>query len=297
MSTLTPPSQEQPASTVVKNGFSLLSIFQFLGASSIIGIITWSLSSYMSAKGNQQQQLNSYINTISEFMIQNNLDGQSSDKPQLPAVSKAAHGYTLNTLSTFDGIPIVADNDKKLSLLNFLYDSELIGFCTSPGTGFKSLVLSAPASDQCQPSRIKLHGANLQDLAFARLGSRIRGINLSRANLSAAKFPEIDLSYADLSGAILRSADFGKSILHGVNFSGAYLVDADLANTDISQSDLSHAQLCGADLSGVHGLASANVEDAVIDAKTQLPAKLKQRLLGQGGILLKSGDTCKEPTV
>jgi hypothetical protein len=78
-------SDQQPP----PRGLSFASVIQFLGASSIIAIATWSLNNIISAKGNQQQQLNTFINTISDFMIQNNLDGQSSGKPEVPAVTRA----------------------------------------------------------------------------------------------------------------------------------------------------------------------------------------------------------------
>ena len=81
---------------------------------------TWGLNNIISAKSNQQQQLNTFINTISDFMIQNNLDGQSSGTPQVPAVTRAARGYALNTLNTLDGVIFIEDKPKKVALLKFL---------------------------------------------------------------------------------------------------------------------------------------------------------------------------------
>ncbi len=225
-----PPLDPQSQRPEGSKSFSLWNVVQFLGASSIVGVTTWSLSGIISAKGNQQQQLNTFINTISDFMIQNNLDGQTSGQPQLPAVSRAARGYTLNTLSTLDGILFIEDRPKKLSLLKFLYDSELIGYCKSSILGSTSL---AQSREQCQISRIKLKDARLKGLNFSELGSIIRGINLSGTDLSYANFRDIDLSFSNFSRATLRSAKFGNSILHQANLSNAFLVNADLIKSDL----------------------------------------------------------------
>lgn len=276
-----PQQDQQPQKPESNKGFSLLNIVQFLGASSIVGIATWSLSSLISAKGNQQQQLNTFINTISDFMIQNNLDGQTSGKPELPAVSRAARGYALNTLSTLDGILFIEDKPKKLSLLKFLYDSELIGYCRNSVLGSNSL---AQTSEQCQVSRIKLKDARLNGLNFSELGSIIRGINLSGTYLSYANLRDMDLSFSNFSRANLRSAQLGNSMLHNSNLSNAFLVNADLTKTDLSQSNLDGAQLCGADLTGAGGLNTAKHQRVTFDNATKLPAKGKDLLLANQGI-------------
>jgi len=270
---------------------SLWSIVQFLGASSIIGIITWSLSSYISAKSNQQEQLNTFIKTISDFMILNNLDGQSAGKPQLPAVPKAARGYALNTLRAFDGIPLTNDNPKKLSLIKFLYDSELIGYCKVSIFGIKGMGQN-DSQKKCQPSRIRLKDASLKGLDFSGFGPIARGINLSGADLSGATLVDADLSYADFSRSTLRSTRFQNSILNGVNFSYADLVDADLRNTDLSKTILDGSQLCGANLDGAIGLNTARFKEVTIDKKTKLSEAQRQAIYSRSTNLIRVVSGC-----
>lgn len=283
------PTNEQAG----KKGFSLPSIIQFIGASSIIGIITWSLTNYINTKGNQQQQLNTFINTISDFMIQNNLDGQSAGKPQLPAVSRAARGYALNTLSTLDGLAFIEDKPKKLSLIKFLYDSELIGYCKASVLGSKSLS-QAESQDKCQKSRIKLRDANLRGLDLSGVGLIIRGINLSGTDLSRANLSRIDFSYSDFSRAKLRSTKFQNSILHKASLSNAFLVDADLSNTDLSEINLDGAQLCGANLEEASGAATAKLHNITFDKNTRLPQQWKELIMANNGIFVGANQPIKK---
>ena len=266
-----------------QKGFSLINTIQFLGASSIVGVITWSIGSFMSAKANQQQQLNTFIVTISNFMIQDNLDGQPSTKARLPAVSRAARGYALNTLSILDGNGVIEDKPKKLALLRFLYDSELIGFCKNSVLGSKSLAQKA-SEEECQQSRINLKDARLKGLEFAGLGLVARGIDLSGANLSSSDFSNLDLAFSTFHRSTLSSARFSNSILQQANLSYAVLIDSDLSNADLTQSILSNAQLCGADLAGAEGLETAHLKNVTFDKNTVLPGKIKDLLIANGGI-------------
>jgi uncharacterized protein YjbI with pentapeptide repeats len=273
-----------------KRGFSVAGIIQFLGASSIVAIATWSLNNIISAKSNQQQQLNTFINTISDFMIQNNLDGQTTGKPLVPAVSRAARGYALNTLNTFDGVIFIEDKAKKLSLLKFLYDSELIGFCKDAATGKQESIVSA----KCFETRIKLKDAKLTGLSFAQIGSVLTGIDLSGTNLSESNFSNIDLTRARFKSSLLRLVNFNNSILQHANFSAAFLIDANLANAELSGSTFDRSQLCGADLTGVSGLQSARLNQVTFDAKTKLPKGGKELLLANNGIFVGPHELTKQ---
>lgn len=273
-----------------RKGFSLAAIIQFLGASSIVAIATWSLNSIISAKSNQQQQLNTFINTISDFMIQNNLDGQTSGKPLVPAVSRAARGYALNTLNTFDGVIFIEDKPKKLALLRFLYDSELIGFCKDSAAGKQESLVSP----KCFETRIKLKDAKLTRLVFSQIGFVLTGIDLSGANLSRSNFSNVDLTRARFKRSLLSFADFSNSILQHADFSSAYLIDANLANADLTGTILDRSQLCGADLTGVSGLPAARLKQVTFDARTKLPQGGKELLLANNGIYVGPGEMTEQ---
>ncbi|MFN6133885.1 MAG: pentapeptide repeat-containing protein [Synechococcaceae cyanobacterium] len=273
-----------------KKGFSIAAIIQFLGASSIVAIATWSLNSIISTKSNQQQQLNTFINTISDFMIQNNLDGQTTGKPLVPAVSRAARGYALNTLNTFDGVIFIEDKPKKLALLKFLYDSELIGFCKDSAAGKQESLVSP----KCFETRIKLKDAKLTRLVFSQISFVLTGIDLSGANLSHSNFSNVDLTRARFKRSLLSSADFSNSILQHADFSAAYLIEANLSNADLTGSILDRSQLCGADLTGVSGFQSAKLKQVTFDANTKLPEGGKELLLANNGIYVGPGEMTKQ---
>jgi hypothetical protein len=260
-----------------------LGLIQFLGASSIVAIATWSLNNIISAKRNQQEQLNIFINTISDFMIQNNLDGQTSGKPLVPAVSRAARGYALNTLNTLDGVLFIEDKPKKLAMLKFLYDSELIGYCRDSVVGKRGSLTST----KCYETRIRLRDARLRGLKFSTLGAISIGIDLSGTNLTDSDFSNNDLSHSKFKRSLLKDSDFSDSILQFANLSNAFLVDANLSNADLTNSILDGAQLCSADLTGVIGFQTAKLNQVTFNAQTKLPAGGKKKLMENNGIYVK----------
>jgi uncharacterized protein YjbI with pentapeptide repeats len=99
-----------------------------------------------------------------------------------------------------------------------------------------------------------------QSSAHVRAGERRRGV---------------DHSGADLTGKRLRGAD-----LAGASLRGAYLIGADLSGADLRRADLIGADLRGADLRGADlrdavFLIQSQVDSAVGDATTRLPAALR----------------------
>ncbi|WP_213451756.1 pentapeptide repeat-containing protein [Rhizomonospora bruguierae] len=86
--------------------------------------------------------------------------------------------------------------------------------------------------------------------------------------------PGRDLRGADLIGKDLRGAD-----LRAANLRGAYLIGADLAHADLRRADLIGAdlrgtRLAGADLTGALFLTQPQLDAALGDAATRLPATL-----------------------
>jgi uncharacterized protein YjbI with pentapeptide repeats len=130
-------------------------------------------------------------------------------------------------------------------------------------------------------------------------GANLTGIRV-QADLSGADFRGADLTYADFSplearpgqgtlvtlaknvlkscnfsGAILRHADFTRSVLMfssmvGADLTGATLIEADLSKVDFSGANLSGADVTGADfdganLAGVKGLETAKGLDQAVN--------------------------------
>ncbi|AVT29081.1 oxetanocin A resistance protein [Plantactinospora sp. BC1] len=97
----------------------------------------------------------------------------------------------------------------------------------------------------------------------------------ARAGRAGTGRAGVDRRGAELIGADLRRAD-----LVGANLRGAYLIGADLRGVDLTLADLTGADLRGADLRGADltgsiFLTQAQVDAAVGDARTALPAALR----------------------
>ena len=141
--------------------------------------------------------LQTYLDNMQDLLIHNNLQ-----KSHLgDEVVLLARERTLIALQRLD-------SQRKGVLVQFLYDSNLIGY-------------SDPFGQNIHPPIIILFGADL-----------------TRANLTNAHLSGADLFEVNLSSAHLASADL----------SGAYLEDADLSGTDLSGADLSDAYLRGTNI-------------------------------------------------
>ncbi len=100
---------------------------------------------------------------------------------------------------------------------------------------------------------------------------RVQGgpINLSRAEFCRARLDQATLIEANLMGAVLTEADLSDARLEHADLRGAKLAYAALA-----RACLKGANLCGADLRLSQGLTQAQIDQAVGDRRTALPAHL-----------------------
>ena len=95
---------------------------------------------------------------------------------------------------------------------------------------------------------------------------------LARAGVPGAA----DHHRAMLLGAKLRRADLRGANLRGAVLVGADLSGADLRLADLTGSDLRGADLRGADLAGALWVRPGQLESAVGDRRTRLPADLRR---------------------
>ncbi|MEV6080684.1 pentapeptide repeat-containing protein [Streptomyces sp. NPDC052069] len=155
-----------------------------------------------------------------------------------------------------------------------------------------NITLESTAGSAAVLSYANLRGA---DLTGAKLHAKLIG-----ADLTGAKLNDADLDDAYLNNANLRGADLNGAGLDDANLDGAYLQHTDLNSADLSGTDLSDAELLGADLrsaklndaklngaellgadlrgvdlSGAFDLTREQVEAAVTDGDTRLPAALR----------------------
>lgn len=102
----------------------------------------------------------------------------------------------------------------------------------------------------------------------------LRGVSEEVRAARAGDAPTRDLGGADLVGADLRGADLFGANLRGALAVGADLRGADLRWADLAGADLRGARLHGADLRDVLFCTRSQLEAALGDARTQVPARL-----------------------
>ena len=94
--------------------------------------------------------------------------------------------------------------------------------------------------------------------------------------LARAQAPRrnVDRSRANLIGKSLRGADLRGASLRGAHLIGADLRNADLRSADVLGADFRGADLSGADLTDSLFLTQSQLEAAIGDLATRLPASL-----------------------
>jgi uncharacterized protein YjbI with pentapeptide repeats len=196
------------------------------------------------ASDNQREMaLQDYIDKLSELLLHEKL---RELKPEYEEVRKIARVRTLTVLPRLD-------KERKRSVLQFLYESDLIY------KGKSIIDLDGAFLSEANLSKAELTGANLSkaNLSGANLSgafvweANLREANLSKANLSGAILGGTNLSRANLGGANLREAFLNGTNLSGANLSGADLKGADLkVSEDDLPSEMPDANLSRANLFG-----------------------------------------------
>jgi hypothetical protein len=245
----------------------------------------------------QDEALQTYLGEMGHLLLEKGLRNShehgegayidKSDSLENDNVRILARARTLTVVRTLDP-------DQKRSVLDFLYESELIKRITpkqptepderpwwrrmfgeqskrvvSTSTQEPKAIVDLGGIDRFGGAA-DLSGANLEfdHLALANLhGATLTSANLREANLRESYLEKCDLRGADLQAADLQAADLQAADLRGANLrkaklSGAYLVNADLSgailiNISIEAAptaNLGGADLSGADLSGAKGV-------------------------------------------
>jgi uncharacterized protein YjbI with pentapeptide repeats len=83
---------------------------------------------------------------------------------------------------------------------------------------------------------------------------------------------EKDAFRLDVRGAYLRRTDLSNANLEGANLSGANFTEAILRGANLKNAILKGTILRGADLTDARNLTRAQLETAVVDDRTLLPA-------------------------
>ncbi len=194
----------------------------------------------------QDEALQVYIDQIS--LLLTDKERPLHKAPPSDNLRTVARARTLTVLGRLDGI-------RKLSLLQFLYESNLV-VKGRPILGLMGADLSEAALRKAYLTGADLRGANLRQ-------ADLRGADLREADLSGA-----DLRGADLSDAKLSRAKLSRAKLHGVALMGDHLKRAnqigcslsDLIGANVKTVHQSGADLSYADLTEAIGIYGETLE-------------------------------------
>jgi uncharacterized protein YjbI with pentapeptide repeats len=114
-------------------------------------------------------------------------------------------------------------------------------------------------------------------LAAHRKWLESAGQNGSKAELRKAMLQEADLHGANLQEADLEGAHLSVADLMRTNLKGANLRNADFWMADMKDTLLNGANLEGANLAEVTNLTQQQLDSAITDERTVLPAGLHRR--------------------
>ena len=105
-------------------------------------------------------------------------------------------------------------------------------------------------------------------------GANFYQADLALANLSRADLRDANLLAADLSTATLQGTDLSGADILGTNLRNALLLGADLSGANVLDADFTGAVLSDANLATVEGLTAEQIEPAIVDSATRLPANI-----------------------
>ena len=170
------------------------------------------------------------------------------------------------------------DPDKAAENLGFLIDVGLIADATLASNIKEYLSKRKPGSGPALPlagggfAKANLAGADLRGAYLA--GADLLEVNLQGANLVKANLQGANLRAVNLLGANLALANLKRANLADAKLAGAVLAGANLAGANLAGAELLGAKLFGANLEGVLDLTQEQLDEAVGDALTVLPAGL-----------------------
>lgn len=194
-----------------------------------IGLFAWMYTEFEKDKNEKLEEektksgiLESFINTMTELLVQHNL-ATNPDQKRL-AIARTRINMALGQL----------DGHRKGLILQFLYESDLID--KNPifkllGNNFNDSIL-----DNIVLGEAEIKGAYFKNASIRN--ANLNGINLTSSNLANADLFETQLDQANLSYTNLTNVNFENTDLRTVEFEGADLTNANLNGATINQSQL-----------------------------------------------------------
>jgi uncharacterized protein YjbI with pentapeptide repeats len=173
-------------------------------------------------------------------------------------------------------------SEGKLAMTNFsqgyLPDGKLVG-ANLDHTIFNDAILTSAFLDEAGLEWASLIKANLSKASLNR--AQLQSANLSESKLDGATLIEANLHKADCSKANLSGSYLTDVNLTEVILSNANLTKATCIRTNFYKADLEGTNLCGANLSTAIALTQQQLDQAILDDRTQVPKGLKNPHLSQ----------------
>ena len=194
----------------------------------------------------QQTDLNTYIDHMSDLLITDKLHDSKMSRDEVRRVARARTLIVLTRL----------DPERKRFIVQFLFETHLIDQKSSANPSYPLVTL-----DYADLNHVDLSGLYLED-------ADLFDIDINNANLNNAYMVGVDISKSLLNGSTLintklHNANLYLDKLQGANLSGANLSNANLTYTDLSGANLQGANLLGANLQGAN-LSGANLSGAIM---------------------------------
>jgi len=226
------------------------------------------VTSQQIAKDTQEEAtLKTYLDDMTKLIFDYKL------RSKIPADEDTrAQAATIARAKTLTVLHRLTNSQRKAAVVQFLYESKLIGYYDPTDTSLHDPIIGLVGADLvgADLSGATLRNANLRGVNLS--DANLRNANLSCASLSGHKLCatlsdailiNATLSDADLSDAILSKATLSGANLIGATLSNATLNSANLVSADLSSADLSNAILRDANLTGAL-LTGANLTGAIL---------------------------------
>lgn len=210
-----------------------------------IGIINYRMNE-------KQVEIQKFINN-SQLEIQRNIRNQASLEKYLEEIGKLITVCRSNESCNYESnqsnlvrawtitISRILDSTEKVLVLNYLYESKLIGF-DRPNIEkkiiFDSFDKDPPEYIQCKEPIVLLNKTNFEKI-------NIQNINLTCISLLEVNLTKSNFSNSNLSGAFLYKANLKESNFLNSNLSGVFFYKADLRGANFSESNLTKSNFSG----------------------------------------------------
>lgn len=215
-----------------------------------------------------------YLDQMTDLLLTHKLRKSAAGNE----VRSVASARTLAALSRIDG------HHKRL-IIQFLYTSELIGYCKPSATTDQDVFpayidLREVDFSSVDVYYIYLAGADFSGVEMQRMNgiqANFMQCNFANAQLSGGDLPDVCLAGANLSQAVLYGVVLSDGDLRAANFSRAVLDNAHLANANLENANMERINLVCTNLTGANlsntMLRSANLRECTVTLDQLLQAQ------------------------